>query len=176
MKKILLVIDFQKDFVDGSLGFEGADRLDSLILDKIQAYRNANLEVAFTFDTHPDNYLETQEGKSLPVEHCIENTDGWQLFGKVKDSICEKDKRFLKPTFGSSELLDYLKKEQFDEIEIVGLVTNICVIANAVIAKTALPEAKIIVDAQCVDSFDKELHEKALDVMESFQIKVINRK
>lgn len=175
MKKLLLVVDFQNDFVSGSLGFESANQLENKIVSKILNYRKNGFDVAFTFDTHSENYLITQEGTKLPIEHCISGTAGWQLYGEVSSMIKDEDKRFNKPGFGSPELLIYLQNNKYDEIELVGLVTNICVIANAIIAKTALPEAKIVVDASCTDSFDKTLHEKALDVMEGLQMEVTNR-
>ncbi len=176
MNKLLLIIDFQNDFVDGSLGFDGAEKLDSVIAEKIMFYRENNWDVAFTFDTHNEDYLSTLEGKNLPVEHCIKGTFGHNLYGKCATLIQPNDKLFFKPTFGSGELYEYLKDKDYEEIEIVGLVSNICVISNAIISKTALPEASIIVDAACTDSFDKILNEKALDVMEGLQIKVLNRK
>ena len=175
MKKILVVVDYQKDFVDGSLGFEKAVALESRIEKKIKQYRGSGYEVAFTFDTHGDNYLNTQEGKNLPVPHCIVDTEGWNLYGKVATLYDENTRRFEKPTFGSMELAKYLSGNGYDSVELVGVVSNICVISNAILAKAALPEAEIIVDASCTASNDDSLNEKAFDVMEGMQIKVINR-
>ncbi|HEY8444648.1 MAG TPA: isochorismatase family cysteine hydrolase [Bacilli bacterium] len=166
--KLLIIVDYQKDFVDGALGFEKAKLLEERIYQKALNYDN----IIFTLDTHDDNYLNTQEGKNLSIVHCIRDSEGWQLYGKIKDL---KGTKVIKNTFGSSELLSLLKESNFQEIELVGLVSNICVLANAVIAKTALPEAKIIVDAKCTASFDEDLHEKALDVMAGLQIEIINR-
>lgn len=175
MKRILVVVDYQKDFVSGSLGFEKAVALEKAIEQKIELYKQKGDEVLFTFDTHLDNYMETQEGKNLPVPHCVKNTDGWNLYGKIAD-YCDRDtKCFEKPTFGSMELAEYLKKNRYDSVELVGVVSNICVISNAVLAKAALPEAEIIVDASCTASNDDSLNQKALDVMTGMQIKVINR-
>lgn len=172
MKRLLVVVDFQNDFVSGSLGFDGAERLDEKICAKINEYRNSADDIAFTFDTHDDSYLNTQEGKLLPVSHCEIDTWGWQLYGNVAKLEQDRDMRFNKPGFGSNGLYMYLRQNHYDTIEFVGLVTNICVIANAVLAKTALPEARIIVDAACVDSYDKALHKEALHVMEGLQISV----
>lgn len=176
MNRILLVIDYQNDFVDGTLGFSGAEKLDEKICSKINEYRKSNDEVIFTLDTHYENYLSTQEGRNLPVVHCIKGTHGWEIYGKCAECVRESDKIFEKSSFGSYELAEYLrKKKNIDSVEIVGLVSNICVIANAVCAKTALPEAEITVDASCTSCADEKLNRQALDCMEGIQIKVINR-
>lgn len=174
MKKLLLVIDFQNDFVSGSLGFEKAKQLEKVIVNKINNYRNNNDDIVFTYDTHYENYLSTQEGVNLPIKHCIKGTDGWELYGTVKVLKDENDMFFEKNTFGSLELANYLKDKNYDMIEIVGLVSNICVVSNAVLAKAALPEAEIIVDAQCTASYDDSLNEKVLDVLSGgLQVKII---
>jgi len=175
VKKILLVIDYQNDFVDGALGFQKAAALEDAIALRIGEYRNNGDEVAFTFDTHTEDYLNTQEGRSLPVSHCIKGTEGWYLYGKIATLCLGKDMRFEKNTFGSLELTGYLVQNKYDSIELVGVVSNICVLSNAVLAKAALPEAVIVVDASCTASNDDQLNEEALNVMESLQIKVMNR-
>lgn len=175
MKKILLVIDYQNDFVNGTLGFEKSSKLENEIIKKIQMYKNNKDEVAFTFDTHTPDYLNTQEGRNLPIPHCIKGTQGWNLYGKVADYFDEKTRSFEKGTFGSMEMAEYVKENKYDIIELVGVVSNICVISNAVLIKSALPEAQIIVDASCVASNDDILNKASLDVMESMQIKIINR-
>lgn len=175
MKRLLIVVDYQKDFVNGALGFAGAEKLEMPIADKITEYRNRGDEIVFTFDTHGQGYMTTQEGKNLPVMHCLEGSDGWQLYGRIGDLIGDKDMCFTKNTFGSAELFDYLRDREYESVELVGLVSNICVMANAVIAKTALPEVPVIIDAGCTDSFDKELNSKTFDILEGIHIKVINR-
>jgi len=175
MKKCLIVVDFQNDFVSGSLGFPGAEKLDQYIAEKIKQYRNNGDEILFTFDTHGENYLDTQEGKNLPVVHCIKDTEGHKLYGQVADLIFESDRKFYKNTFGSDELFLYLGTETFESIELVGLVSNICVICNAVLAKTAQPETPVIVDAKCTASFDDKINQASLDVMAGLQIQIINR-
>lgn len=175
MKRVLVVVDYQNDFVDGSLGFAGAVAIEDAIVQKIQAYQTAQDTVVFTFDTHDEYYLTTQEGSRLPVEHCVRESDGWKLYGKVASYLNEGTPCFIKGTFGSEKLACYLARQQFDSVELVGLVSNICVLANAVLAKTALPEAEIVVDAACTASADANLHEKALDVMEGLQITILNR-
>lgn len=180
MKKVLVVVDYQNDFVDGALGFEGAEKLDDGISEIMTEYaKDEDGEVICTFDTHDSNYLDTQEGRKLPIPHCSKDTDGWQLYGKV--AMVEimypmKCTRVTKPTFGSLSLAEKLRKIDKEHgvksITFVGVVTNMCVISNAVIAKAACPEAEIIIKKDLVDSFDKEMHQKALDVMASMQMTV----
>ena len=185
MKRLLIVVDYQNDFVNGALGFEGAELLEEPICRKIDEYREAGDVVYFTFDTHRRDYLETQEGEKLPIPHCIEGSPGHDLYGKVAEKLQESDQVFLKPTFGSSELFDRLMKLQevatsldtkpFESIELVGLVSNMCVLSNAIIARTACPNTPIIVDAACTSTSDPAMNDKALDVLEGLQIAVINR-
>ncbi len=170
MKKCLVIVDYQNDFVSGSLGFKKAEDLDDIISEKIKRYRNAGFEIVFTLDTHGEDYLYTSEGKMLPVKHCIKGTHGHKLFGKTAAAREENDCCFEKNTFGSQKLFEYFKEMRFDEVEFCGVITNICVIANAVLAKTALPQAKISVDSNCVASNDDTLNGYALDVMKSMQI------
>ncbi len=170
MKKLLIVVDFQKDFVDGSLGFPGAEALEERIASKIREYGND--DIIYTLDTHGDNYMNTLEGRHLPVPHCIKGTEGYGLYGKagelLRGKIC-----FEKNTFPSLELGKYLEGKDYDSIELCGLVSNICVLSNAVIAKAACPEAEIIVSSALTASADDNLHQKALDVMRGLQITVI---
>ena len=175
MKKLLVVVDYQNDFVDGALGFPGAEILDKKIAAKIAAYRGNGDEVVFTFDTHAEDYLKTQEGLRLPIAHCIKDSDGWNLFGETAAFLTPDSPVFLKTSFGSPELGEFIGKGGYDEIEFVGLVSNMCVLSNAVIAKAADPEARIIIDASCTDSFDPILNEKALDVMQALHMDVVNR-
>lgn len=174
-KKCLIVVDYQNDFVTGSLGFAEAVSIEQNIAKKIMEYRKNGDEIIFTLDTHYENYLETQEGKNLPVPHCIKNTQGHNLYGIVDTLVKDSDKKFEKEAFGSDKLYEYLKVQPFESIELIGVVSNICVISNAVLAKTAQPKTPIIVDAKCTASFDNKVHNAALDVMVSLQIKIINR-
>lgn len=175
MKKCLIVVDYQKDFVDGSLGFAEAPLLDEKIAAKISMYHENGDDVIFTLDTHETKYMETQEGKNLPVPHCIKGSEGWQLYGKTALAKQEQDLIIEKPTFPSFELGMILREKDYDAIELVGVVTDICVISNAVIAKAALPEAVLTVDASCTSTMSEEMKQKAFDVMGSLQISVINR-
>lgn len=177
MERYLFVIDYQNDFVDGALGFPGAEKLDEKIAAKVRAYGEGH--VLFTQDTHFENYLNTREGRNLPVVHCVRGTHGWQVYGETAKALAQvKAKAIDKLVFGmdtSDPATAEVLPEQADEIELVGLVSNICVVSNAVVLQSKYPEATIVVDAGCTDSFDKELHRKVLDVLEGFQVRVINR-
>ena len=175
MERYLFVIDYQKDFVDGTLGFPGAEKLDEKIAARIREYGKGR--VLFTRDTHFENYLDTREGRNLPVVHCVKGTDGWQVYGETAKALEEVDAPAIdKLVFGmdvSDPAVAAVLPESADEIELVGLVSNICVVSNAVVLQSKYPEATIIVNASCTDSFDKELHAKVLDVLKGFQVQVI---
>ena len=173
MKKALIVVDYQNDFVNGALGFEGAEKLDDIICEKIQQYRKEGGHIIFTFDTHEANYLNTMEGKNLPVEHCIKGTEGHKLYGRTAKMVDFDSYIFDKPTFGSLELAVFLKAEGYDVVELCGLVSSICVLSNAVMAKAALPESQIIVDSKATSSFDMEMNIKALDILKNLHITVL---
>lgn len=175
MKKLLIVVDYQKDFVDGALGFPGAERLDPLIAQRIADYRAAGDDVAFTHDTHGSDYAHTQEGRKLPPAHCLFGTPGWELYGETGAAHRPSDPVFRKPTFPSLELAEWLKGRSYAQVELCGLVSHICVLTNAVMVKAALPETEILVDARLTASYDPALHEKALDVLEGIQITVTHR-
>ena len=169
--KILIVVDMQNDFIDGALGTKEAEKIVANVKEKIDTYRSNNDEVIFTRDTHFDDYLETQEGKNLPVKHCIKDSFGWQISSKldVADSVV-----IDKPTFGSTKLMEYLlSKQNISEIQLVGLCTDICVISNAFLLKAALPEVLISVDSRCCAGVTPESHNRALESMKTCQIMVI---
>lgn len=176
MKDVLVVVDYQKDFVSGSLGFEKAETLEHGIYNKVKEYISKGNKVIFTYDTHSENYLETREGKSLPVPHCYKDTEGHELYGSlVEFKNAENTIHIDKGAFGIAPE-DMVKiKEMLGEvenIEIVGVVTNICVISNAVTFQSSYPNANIKVCGNLCASFDENMHNEALNVMESFQIKV----
>lgn len=180
MAKLLVVIDYQKDFVDGTLGFEKAVTLEQGISDKVNKYLKNGDKVLFTYDTHYGEYLQTREGKNLPILHCIKGTNGHKLYGKIDDfSNSENTMHYEKKGFGISpeDMIQIANEvgEDIKEIELVGVVTNICVISNVVLFQSQYRNADIIVDASLCASFDDSLHEKALDVIEGLQGKVINR-
>ena len=177
MSRYLFVIDYQNDFVDGALGFPGAEKLDKPIAEKIRAYGKGH--VLFTRDTHFDNYLETREGRNLPVPHCIKGSHGWQVYGETAKALAEVEATAIDKLVFGMDVTDPATAaalpESATEIELVGLVSNICVISNAVVLQSKYPEATITVDAACTASFDPILHEKVLDVMAGFQVRFINR-
>lgn len=172
MKKLLIVVDYQNDFVDGSLGFEKAKDLEERIVELIKQYQNNNDDVIYTMDTHQDNYMDTYEGKNLPVPHCIDGSKGWQLYGQtkqlLKDSIC-----FKKSTFPSLDLANYLKDKEYEDVTLVGLVSHICVISNAVMVKSALPQTPIKIDLKATGSVDEKTHQECINVMKSMQFEMI---
>ena len=171
MKKLLIVVDYQVDFVSGSLGFPDALELEKIV-DRILDYENNEDDVVFTLDTHYENYPETVEGINLPITHCVKNTIGHELYGSVKD-LAIMHRVFEKETFGSSKLFEYLQENHYDEVELCGVVTNICVNSNAVIVKSALPNAKITIRRELVASNDKALEENAFTIMKNLHMEII---
>lgn len=172
MRKILIAVDLQKDFIDGSLGTKEARAIIPACVEKMKNWDREN--VYATRDTHPDNYLETFEGRHLPVEHCIEGTEGWQLNKDIAPYVAP-DHIIDKPGFGSLKLADLMKNiNQIDpvEIELIGLCTDICVVSNALLLKAYLPDTVIKVDSSCCAGVTPELHEAALATMRSCQIEV----
>jgi nicotinamidase-related amidase len=174
--KLLIVIDMQNDFIDGSLGTKEAVAIVPNVAKKIASARAAGETVIFTRDTHQKCYLETQEGKNLPVAHCIKGTDGWLLRSDIAELLHDAE-IYEKPTFGSMTLAADLKalsdKEEI-ELELIGLCTDICVVSNALLLKAAMPEVRISVDASCCAGVTPEKHLAALETMRSCQICVSN--
>ena len=170
LKKLLIVIDMQNDFIDGSLGTPEAEAIVDAVKDKIRSYPAR--DIFATMDTHGPDYLSTQEGRNLPVEHCIKGTEGWRIRPDIAELLTEAAV-FEKPTFGSVRLADAVKGiEDLEEIELVGLCTDICVVSNALLLKATLPEVKICVDSRCCAGVTPEKHLAALETMRSCQIEV----
>lgn len=173
MKKFLVVVDMQKDFVDGSLGTKEAVSIVPAVVNKIQ---NFDGEILATYDTHFENYLASSEGKKLLVEHCIKNTDGWHLDLNVQKALNEKGyKAVEKLTFGSVDLPRIIKESAGDDdfsVELIGLCTDICVVSNALLLKANFPEAEISVDSACCAGVTPETHDAALATMRMCQIDV----
>lgn len=166
------MVDYQKDFVDGALGFAGAELLDGPIASHIDACRGEGWDIIFTLDTHAREYLTTQEGNRLPVKHCIRGTPGHALYGRVALARRPEDVSIEKPALGSRALMEHLAHREYQQIQLCGLVSHMCVLSNAVIAKAALPEARVVVKERLTASFDPELHGKAMDVLRGIQIDV----
>ena len=181
--KMLVVVDYQKDFVDGALGFAGAERLDAGIAAKIRAYAESGDFIVQTMDTHYPDYLSSREGRHLPVLHCIEGSDGWETYGQTANAIAQVQNsprfhRINKATFPVHpaqmlELMARLEGQEITEIEFVGLVSNICVISNICVFQGAYPNAQILADKNLTASFDPKAHAAVLEVMAGLQVKFI---
>ncbi len=172
-KKILIVIDMQNDFIDGSLGTPEAQAIVEAVKAKIRSYPPD--AVFATMDTHGEDYLSTQEGRMLPVEHCIRGTEGWKLRPDIA-ALLSQAAVFEKPTFGSVRLAEAVRGlEDVGEIEFVGLCTDICVVSNALLMKAYLPEVPITVDAGCCAGVTPEKHRAALETMRSCQIRIVGQ-
>lgn len=170
--KALIVVDMQKDFIDGSLGTKEAVAIVPNVVKKIEEWDGC---IIATRDTHHQDYLSTQEGKFLPVEHCIKDTEGWQINHDVQTALDKKGDSVQivdKPTFGSVVLADMLLHGDVSEIELVGLCTDICVVSNALLLKANMPEMPISVDSSCCAGVTPEKHEASLETMRSCQIMV----
>ena len=175
MSKLLIVVDMQNDFIDGSLGTEEARNIVEPVCEKIIEFGG---QIFVTQDTHSDNYLETLEGRHLPVEHCIANTEGWLINSFIRNALKSKNYAFIeKEIFGSMKLVDQiakiLDKGVKGSIEIVGLCSDICVVSNALMLRSAFPNTEITVDASCCAGVTPDKHKAAMEVMKSCQINVI---
>ena len=175
MKKTLIVIDMQKDFIDGTLGTKEAQAIVPNVKKKIEEYKARGDEIIFTRDTHGNDYLNTNEGKHLPVEHCIESTEGWNIHPELDIESCE---HINKPNFGwpywthtNENDIEYFR--DLEDIEVVGLCTDICVVSNVLILKANYPWANITVDASCCAGVTPESHKAALTTMKMCQINII---
>lgn len=188
--KVLIIVDMQTDFISGSLGTPEAQAIVPNVVNKMKEHKNTDTIILFTKDTHHENYLDTPEGKKLPVPHCIEGTPGWSIAKPIGSEFKANgymtyssgtviNGRVLKPTFGSYDLIDALCdidtqiEEGISEIEFCGLVTNICLVSNVLMTKAAFPNIPIVVDSSCCAGTTVEAHEAALLVMKSCQIDVI---
>ncbi len=175
MKKILIVVDMQKDFVDGALGTPEAVNIVYNVVNKIKSFDG---DIIVTYDTHSEAYMETQEGKNLPVPHCIKGSDGWRLDSAVQAALDGREYTSIeKPTFGSTELIEHIKANyNVDEIEIelIGLCTDICVVSNALLLKANFLETSVSVDAACCAGVTVESHNAALTTMKMCQVNIVN--
>ncbi len=170
MTKLLVVVDMQNDFITGPLGTPEAQAIVKKVKTRINQAQKAGEIVTFTRDTHNENYLNTQEGKNLPVEHCIRHTPGWEIEKSLQLPNVEM---FNKDTFGSLDLAHHILMNPYDEVELVGVCTDMCVISNALLIKAYLPEQKITVNSSCCAGTTPENHENALKIMKQCHINVI---
>ncbi len=170
MRKVIVVIDMQNDFIDGALGTKEAQAMLPHLVAKLEREKDALL--IFTQDTHSKNYMETQEGRNLPVLHCIKPEKGWEIAPSLQPFVKKAAAVIEKPAFGSLELPKAVAKLQPDEVELVGLCTDICVISNAMILKTAFPELPVAVDASCCAGVTPASHDNALQAMKMCQVDI----
>jgi nicotinamidase-related amidase len=175
MKHFLIVVDMQKDFVDGALGSTEAMAIVPRVVDKIRKFDG---DIIVTYDTHTEEYMNTNEGSHLPVPHCIKDSVGWQLDAQVAKALAERDyKTVEKPTFGSTALPAIIRDMAGNEpftVELIGLCTDICVVSNALLIKANFPESEIYVDASCCAGVSPETHAAALSTMACCQIQIKN--
>ena len=175
MNEVLIVVDMQNDFIDGSLGTKEAEAIVEHVVEAIDRFEGS---VIATRDTHPESYLSSREGRFLPVEHCIKDSDGWQIRKEVEEALKKKDALIIdKPTFGSEKLVEVLKemdrKQPIGTVTLLGLCTDICVVSNALLVKAAFPETDIRVLKDCCAGVTPESHEAALTTMKMCQIEVL---
>jgi len=171
MKKLLIVVDMQNDFITGALGSLQAQEILPKVKDKVAEHRKNGDDIIFTRDTHDENYLSTQEGRRLPVIHCLEGSEGHKISSELDTEGCMG---FDKPTFGSLTLSKEVAKRGYDEIELCGLCTDICIVSNALILKAELPETKVTVDPDCCAGVTDAGHRAALMTMKMCQVEVIS--
>ena len=172
MMKALVVVEMQNGLITGARGTEEAQKIVSAVTKRISAAATEGWEIVFTMDTHHADYLSTQEGKNLPVVHCVKGTDGFALAPEV-EALSAGCRRFEKNTFGSVQLASYLREKQAEEVELIGLCTDICVISNAMLIKAFLPETKVSVKADCCAGVTPQSHDNALSAMKMCQISVL---
>jgi nicotinamidase-related amidase len=175
MKKVLVVIDMQKDFVDGALRNEEAIAIVPYVKKKILDAKENGETILFTMDTHGEDYMDTEEGKNLPVPHCIRGSEGWQILKELEPEVYG-DEIFEKETFGSTALARYFeeKKDEIEAVEFIGVCTDICVISNVMLAKAVMPNKVITVDAAGCAGVTTQSHKTALDAMKACHIRIEN--
>jgi nicotinamidase-related amidase len=185
--KILVLVDLQNDFIDGTLGSKEAQAIVPNVINKLDDIDMKETLVIMTQDTHYDDYLDTLEGKYLPVKHCIIDTPGWEINKDIANAVDSKDRitidyekinngRICKNTFGSDDLREFIMKykDDIEEMEFIGLCTDICVVSNVLMARQSMPNTRIVVDASCCAGVTPEKHKAALETMRSCQIDVVN--
>ena len=174
-KKLLIVVDMQNDFVTAALGTEEAKAIVPKVKQILEEKQKAGWEIVFTMDTHGEDYETTMEGKNLPVRHCIKGTKGWEIIPEL--SMFVKSAKIIeKPTFGSVQLAEYVGERKYEQIQLIGVCTDICVVSNALLLKAHFPELEISVDASACAGVTKEKHSAALETMDSCQIEILNKK
>jgi len=170
-KRLLVVVDYQNDFITGPLGFKSALGIEERLIALIHEFNVSGGDIVFTQDVHDENYLASEEGKNLPVIHCQKGGFGAEIYGEV-GRLAKGHRIFPKDTFGSKKLFAFLLAHEYDEVVLAGIITTMCVLANTIIAKTALPNAHIVVDRRGTASPDEHLEEEAYDVLKNIHVEV----
>ncbi len=173
MKKALVVIDMQNDFITGVLGNEECRAVVLPVVRRVQKAAEDGTDLIFSQDTHQSNYLSTQEGRKLPVSHCIQDTEGWRIIPELADVAAQKGVVFTKETFGSRAMAEYIRELNYDAVELVGVCTDICVISNAMTIKAFAPETEVSVNGSCCAGVTVQSHRTALDAMRACQIEIL---
>ncbi|MCI8474402.1 MAG: cysteine hydrolase [Oscillospiraceae bacterium] len=172
MNRVLIVVDYQRDFVDGIIGSEAARAIEPRICQKIESYRRSGDDVIFTMDTHTPQDMDCREFSGSRRLHCEDGTEGWQIYGKVAQYLPSAKRLIRKNSYGSIELADVLRQEDYDVVELVGVTTHACVLSNAIIAAAAKPYARILVDPACTASSNQLQKQTALRILESLHIEL----
>ncbi|MCQ2079795.1 MAG: cysteine hydrolase [archaeon] len=176
MRRALVVVDYQNDFVTGPLGGSDARGIESALHDRVSRALSSGEDVFFTMDTHDaDSYSKSDEGRHIPVPHCIRGTPGWEIHGSLRP-LSERCRIICKGTFGSPELASLISENGYDEVEVCGVATNVCVFANVVLIKTVVPECRVVVDPSLVASYDRAMGMEALRLMSAMCIDVKHRR
>ncbi len=172
MKKAFVIVDYQNDFIDGSLGFKNALEIKQNILDKLYEIDFDTTHLIFTYDTHDENYLKSKEGLNLPVKHCIKGTFGWQMPKEFEPFLQKAYRIFYKNTFGSLEFANFIYKSTYEEIYFCGLISHICVFCNIILAFCAKPNAKLVLYKDSTTGFDVNLEKSAFDLLKAYGIEI----
>lgn len=173
MKKALIVIDMQNDFITGVLGNNECRAVVPHVVKRVQDAVEEGMDIIFSQDTHQEDYLSTQEGKKLPVPHCIQNTEGWKIIPELAETAAQRGIVFTKETFGSRAIAEYIKAHHYDEVELVGVCTDICVISNAMVIKAFAPELEIFIKESCCAGVTPQSHETAIEAMKACQMNIV---
>lgn len=172
MKKVLIIVDYQKDFVDGIMGNPAAREIETAICQKIDAYLNSGDDLIFLMDTHNQEDIATREFEFAQKLHCVEGTQGWNVYGKVADYVPQAKYVIQKNCYGSATLGDVLRENQYNVVELAGVTAHSCVFSNAIIAAAAVPRAQILVDAACTASANEDQKNASLEMLQKLHIQV----
>lgn len=173
MKTALVVIDMQNDFITGVLGNNECRSIVPQVVQRVREAVDEKSDIIFSQDTHQENYSFTQEGRKLPIPHCIQDTDGWKIIPELEEMAVQSGIIFTKDTFGSTSIAEYIKEQKYDEVELIGVCTDICVISNAMIIKAFAPEVEISINESCCAGVTPQSHQIAIEAMKACQINIL---